>query len=70
MHINNRYKGICRWSSKAKSKHLPPTKKQVNEREEDSGEGGLEMKDLVATVEEDKDDNCFEDSSNIGTFYK
>ena len=76
MHINiyNRYKGICRWSSKAESKPLPPTEKQVNEREEDSisdsGEDGLEMKDLVATVEEDKDDYCFEDSSNIGTFYQ
>ena len=71
MYINNRHKGICRWSSKAKSIiSLPPTKKQVNVREEDSDEDGLEMRDLVVTVEEDEDDYCFEDSSNIGTFYK
>ena len=72
MHINiyNRHKGICRWSSRAKSERFSPTEKQVNEREQDSGEDGLEMKDLVATVEEHKDKYCFEDSSNIGTFYQ
>ena len=71
MNIYNRHKEICRWSLKAKSKPFSPTEKQVNEREEDSisdsGEDGLEMKDLVATVGEVRDNYCFEDFSNIGT---
>ena len=35
----------------------------------DNCEDGLEMKDLGATVEEDKDDDYFQDLSNIGIFY-
>ena len=68
IHINNRHKGICRWSSKAKP--FPPTKKQIQERENgsvsDSDEDGLEMRDVVVTVEKDKDNYCFEGSSTIG----
>ena len=48
---------------------MPPPKRRSEEREEDSvsdsGEDELEMKDL----EEEKDDDYFQDLSDIGILY-
>ena len=44
-------------SSKVKCKPLPPPRRRSNEKEDkvsDSGDDGLEMKDLVAIMEEDE----------------
>ena len=55
-----------RASMEVKSKPLPPLKR-LKERESDEEE--IEMRGLVATTEEDKDDYYFEDPSNIGTYH-
>ena len=51
-----------------KSKPFPPLrsleKRETEEREEEE-EGEMEMKELVTSTEEDKDDYYFEDPSNI-----
>ena len=62
----NRHKRVFSQSSKVKRKPVPPPRKRSNEKEDsDSGDDGLEMKYLVATVEEDEGKYYFEDHSNI-----
>ena len=54
---SNRHKEVFSQSSKVKRKPVPPPRRRSNEKEDkvsDSDDDGLEMKDLVAIVEEDK----------------
>ena len=54
---SNRHKRVFSQSSKVKCKPVPPPRRRSNEKEDklsDSGDDGLEMKDLVAIVEEDE----------------
>ena len=54
---SNRHKRVFSQSSKVKRKLVPPPRRRSNEKEDkviDSGDDLLEMKDLVAIVEEDK----------------
>ena len=70
VHIpSNRHKKVFSQSSKVKRKPVPPPRRRFSEEEDkvsDSDDDGLEMKNLVATVEED-DGNYYH--SNIGTCY-
>ena len=67
--LPNSHKRVFSQSSKVKCKPVPPPRRRPNEKEDkvsDSGDGGLEMKDVVVIVEEDEGNYCFEHHSNIG----
>ena len=67
---SNRRERVFSQSSKVKRKPVPPPRKRSNEKEDkvnDSGDEGLEMKNLVTMVEEDEGKHYFEDHLNIGS---
>ena len=50
---------------------MPPPRRQFNEKEDnDSCDDGLEMKDLVAIVEEDEGSYYFENHSHISSLWQ
>ena len=65
---SNRRERVFSQFSKVKSKPVPPPRKRSKEKEDkvnDNGDDGLEMKHLVAIVEEDKGKYYFDNHSNI-----
>ena len=66
-----RWRRVRRGSMKVKSKPLPPLRKLegMEEKEDEEEEEEIEMKGLVGSAEDDKDEYYFEDPSNIGASF-